>query len=193
MISVDLNFKICGSPDIKALKLWKNRFCLTYCMTSGPRHRPDNPPPWCKLRPRTGCRGCHPCWRCTTGSRRSPGRRSCTRPSRPRTERRGCRCHSGRGGGIPAGGTAGRLICNLSRWAEDLETGKVANWVHVTRIVRCPTDPFTTLELQNPSHHIPELNKIRQSLDFEALKLWKGLSGKIPAFWEVRRNLLFLL
>ena len=29
---------------------------------------------------------------------------------------------------------------------------------------RNPTDPFTILELQNPSHHVPDLPKI----DFEA-------------------------
>ena len=42
-----------------------------------------------------------------------------------------------------------------------------------------PTNPFTILELQNPSHDIPELHKIRWSPDLEALKLWKGSSGII--------------
>ena len=37
-----------------------------------------------------------------------------------------------------------------------------------------PTDPFTTLELQNPSHDVPE---IRRSPDVEVQKLRKGRSG----------------
>ena len=40
-----------------------------------------------------------------------------------------------------------------------------------------PTDPFTILELQNPSHDVPELRKSRRSPDLEALKLRKGWSG----------------
>ena len=40
-----------------------------------------------------------------------------------------------------------------------------------------PTDPFTTFELKNPLHAVPEQNKIRRSPDLEALKLWKGRSG----------------
>ena len=43
-----------------------------------------------------------------------------------------------------------------------------------------PTDPFTTLELQNPSHDAPNLFGIRRSPDFEALKLGKGRSGHNP-------------
>ena len=34
-----------------------------------------------------------------------------------------------------------------------------------------PTYPFTILEPQNPSHDAPELHKIRQSPDLEALKV----------------------
>ena len=34
-----------------------------------------------------------------------------------------------------------------------------------------PADPFTTSELQNPLHDVPELNKIRRSPESEALKL----------------------
>ena len=34
-----------------------------------------------------------------------------------------------------------------------------------------PTDPFTTLELQNPSQAVPGPHKIRQSPDLVALKL----------------------
>ena len=40
-----------------------------------------------------------------------------------------------------------------------------------------PTDPFTTMELQNPVHDVPELCNARQSPDIKALKLWKGRSG----------------
>ena len=36
-----------------------------------------------------------------------------------------------------------------------------------------PTDPFTILELQNPSYGVPELHKMIQSPDREALKLSK--------------------
>ena len=42
-----------------------------------------------------------------------------------------------------------------------------------------PTDPFTILEFQNPPPVVPELHKIRQSPDLEALKLWKGRSGML--------------
>ena len=37
--------------------------------------------------------------------------------------------------------------------------------------VRNPTDPFTTLELQNPSHDYLQLHKTRQSPDLKAPKL----------------------
>ena len=40
-----------------------------------------------------------------------------------------------------------------------------------------PTNPFPILELQSPSHDVPELHKIRWSPDLEALNLWKGSSG----------------
>ena len=40
-----------------------------------------------------------------------------------------------------------------------------------------PTNPFTIVEPQNPSHDILELRKIWRSHDFEALKLWNGSSG----------------
>ena len=33
-----------------------------------------------------------------------------------------------------------------------------------------PTDPFTNLELQNPSHGVAKLHKIRRSPDLDALK-----------------------
>ena len=46
-----------------------------------------------------------------------------------------------------------------------------------------PTNFFTTLELQNPSHDVSELHKIRQSPDLEALKLWKGSSGSKALFF----------
>ena len=39
-----------------------------------------------------------------------------------------------------------------------------------------PTDPFTILELPNPSHDVSELHKIRRSTDFEALESGKGSS-----------------
>ena len=39
------------------------------------------------------------------------------------------------------------------------------------------TGPFTVLELQHPSIDDSELNKIRRSTDFEALKLWNRSSG----------------
>ena len=34
-----------------------------------------------------------------------------------------------------------------------------------------PTDPFTTLKLQNPPHDVPEPHEFRLSPDLEALKL----------------------
>ena len=40
-----------------------------------------------------------------------------------------------------------------------------------------PTDPFITLELQNPAIDVYVLNKFRQFPDFEALKLFKGPVG----------------
>ena len=40
-----------------------------------------------------------------------------------------------------------------------------------------PTNPFTISKLQNSSHDVPELHKIRRSPDLEALKLGKGSSG----------------
>ena len=40
-----------------------------------------------------------------------------------------------------------------------------------------PTDPFTTLELQNQSRNVSQLHKIRRSPDLEAQKFWKGRSG----------------
>ena len=36
------------------------------------------------------------------------------------------------------------------------------------------TDPFTNLELQNPSHDVPELHKICQSPDLKALNCEKA-------------------
>ena len=46
-----------------------------------------------------------------------------------------------------------------------------------------PTDPFTTFDLQNPSHDILELHTIRRSPDFEALKyLVKQLVGLQDSF-----------
>ena len=38
-------------------------------------------------------------------------------------------------------------------------------------------DPFTTFELQNPSHDVLRLHNIGKSSDVEAPKLWKGRSG----------------
>ena len=43
--------------------------------------------------------------------------------------------------------------------------------------LHCPTNPFTTLKHQNPSHDFPEQHKIRRSPDLEDQKLWKGSSG----------------
>ena len=40
-----------------------------------------------------------------------------------------------------------------------------------------PTDPFTTLELQNSSRDISELHKFRLTPDLEAIKLRKVRSG----------------
>lgn len=42
-----------------------------------------------------------------------------------------------------------------------------------------PTDLFTTLELEDPSHDIFELHATCQIPDFEATKLGKSRSGKI--------------
>ena len=38
-------------------------------------------------------------------------------------------------------------------------------------LLKLPTNPFTIMELQNPSHVVPELNRIRRSPDLEAQKL----------------------
>ena len=40
-----------------------------------------------------------------------------------------------------------------------------------------PTNPFTILELSNPSHDVPELQTTRRSTDFGALELVKCSSG----------------
>ena len=40
-----------------------------------------------------------------------------------------------------------------------------------------PTIPFTTVELYNPSHDVPEVHKTLRSLDVQALKLSKGRPG----------------
>ena len=50
----------------------------------------------------------------------------------------------------------------------------------------CPTDPFTILELLNPSYGLLEQNKICRSPERKALKLWKGRSGE----FNVRRRFL---
>ena len=44
---------------------------------------------------------------------------------------------------------------------------------------RHPTDPFTTLELQNLLHDVTELCKIRRSPNLEALKLLKRPVGAV--------------
>ena len=44
-----------------------------------------------------------------------------------------------------------------------------------------PTDPLSSLELHNLSHDVPELHKIHQSTDFEALELCIGRSGNFCA------------
>ena len=44
-----------------------------------------------------------------------------------------------------------------------------------------PTDPFTTLEFQNPPHHIPELHEILRYPDLKATRLKKNLQiGAAP-------------
>ena len=45
----------------------------------------------------------------------------------------------------------------------------------IIRLAFIPTDPFTTLEPQNPSHDVPEPHQIRRSPGLEALKLRKEL------------------
>ena len=48
----------------------------------------------------------------------------------------------------------------------------------ILRLVNCeyPTDPLTILVLLNPSHDVPERNKMSWSPDLEALKLFKARS-----------------
>ena len=46
-----------------------------------------------------------------------------------------------------------------------------AEQAHQANIVNYPTNPFTILELQNPSHDVPELHKVPRSPDVEARKL----------------------
>ena len=48
---------------------------------------------------------------------------------------------------------------------------------HICFFSKCPTNPFTILELWNPSHDVPELHKIGRPTDFETLKLGKSSSG----------------
>ena len=47
------------------------------------------------------------------------------------------------------------------------------NWVPITCV---PDRPFGALELPNPSHDVPELNKTYRYPDSEAMKLWKDRS-----------------
>ena len=44
--------------------------------------------------------------------------------------------------------------------------------------LHCPTDRFAIFKLQNPSHNVFELHKIRWSPDLEALKVRKDRSGE---------------
>ena len=46
------------------------------------------------------------------------------------------------------------------------------------KLCRNPTDSSTTLELQNPSHDVPESHESRLSPGFDTLKLWKVGLGK---------------
>ena len=56
------------------------------------------------------------------------------------------------------------------------KTRTINEWQQTGRECVCttPIDPYATFELQNPF----ELHKIRRSPDPEALKLWKGRSGR---------------
>ena len=56
---------------------------------------------------------------------------------------------------------------------------KPSSMVFITNIqnLKYPTSPFTILKLENPSHDVPELHKIRRSTDLEPLKLGKCSSG----------------
>ena len=49
------------------------------------------------------------------------------------------------------------------------------------KLLHIPTDPFGTLELQNPSLDVHELHKSRQSPDCQALKLWNSGRDTPPA------------
>ena len=62
--------------------------------------------------------------------------------------------------------------------ASKIANGSVGFCFFSFRLTDCfPTDPFTTSELQNPSHDVSELHKNCRSPDLEPLKLWKVRSG----------------
>ena len=69
------------------------------------------------------------------------------------------------------------ILCTSKHRSPDFEALKLRMCRSGEQIKKClvtlgyPTNPFTILELQNPSHDIPELHKIRRSPDREALKL----------------------
>ena len=70
------------------------------------------------------------------------------------------------------------LLCGPNYWAAPRPpTTTILSFFPLLVGTGCPTDPFTNLELQNPSHDVRELHEIHLSPDHEDLKLWKGRSG----------------
>lgn len=67
------------------------------------------------------------------------------------------------------------IICLRSTWSVPLRGSH--SLPSENTHTNTPTDPFTTMELQNTSFDAHELNTFRRSLGLEALKLWKGQPG----------------
>ena len=60
----------------------------------------------------------------------------------------------------------------ISDTLKDFETSSRGIHKYFSWCQKDPTDPFTILEIQNPSHSVLELGKILPSPDREAPKLW---------------------
>ena len=72
----------------------------------------------------------------------------------------------------------GRQRSSFLRRCSDRSAESLMVEVEKCLVWQYPTDSFTTLKLQNQSNDVFELHIIRRSPDPEALKLWKGRSGK---------------
>ena len=71
------------------------------------------------------------------------------------------------------------LWSNARQWYRDFPDYESVQMMLKGSFGPRPTDPFTILELQNPSYDAPELHEIRWSPDCKTLKLWKGRAGGV--------------